>query len=44
MGTRQNSHPLEDNPLIEDVFGSMDSPDDALSDAQVGRAHSRGRP
>jgi hypothetical protein len=33
MGKRQNSHPLEDNPLIEDVFGSMDSPDDALSDA-----------
>ena len=33
MGKRQDKHPLADNPLVDDFFGSMDSPEDALSDA-----------
>lgn len=33
MGKRQDKHPLADNSLVEDFFGSMDSPEDALSDA-----------
>jgi len=33
MAKRQDKHPLADNPLVEDFFGSTDSPEDALSDA-----------
>ena len=32
MGKRQDKPPLADNPLVEDFFGSMESPEDALSD------------
>ena len=32
MGKRQDEHPLEDNPLVEEFFSAMESPDDALFD------------